>query len=513
MRKFIVLSILLLAFYDLSWGQKGYEIKVNFKGNTDSTFYLARYSFGQSYIIDSCKRVKNGVGVFKGKQPLDRGVYILANQSRERYFDFLINDNQKFSMKAEFPKMINTLRSPDSKENDDLFAYARFFTNKNEETQKIVAESKGKSKVDSIKFIKDFQVKTNDEIKKFDEEFMAKHKGTFAYDFLNLKNEKVPTNVPLAKNGRPDSVYQYYYYKNHYFEGVNFKDDRIIYTPFFADRIKRYFDVVIVQQPDTIIKELDKVFEKCTEGSLVYNTLLGHFTYKYETDKTMTYDKNGKTNTLEKVFVHLADKYITSGRAAGLYSDETVTKIKNRINIVRNLLPGARVADLYMIDTINARQVLKMGFDTAKTTPGATEIYSRNANKLLPLYTTLYAVKAKYTLLVFWSVDCGHCQAEIPKLNESLKQLKGKVDFKVYAVQTKEEFFDRWRKFIIDKKLDFINVFEPVHINNLTDRFDINRTPVIYLLDREKKIIVKNMSSEQAVEIIKNLESDENITN
>jgi thiol-disulfide isomerase/thioredoxin len=211
--------------------------------------------------------------------------------------------------------------------------------------------------------------------------------------------------------------------------------------------------------------------------------------------------------------VHLADKYITSGRAAGLYSDETVTKIKNRINIVRNLLPGARVADLYMIDTINARQVLKMGFDTAKTTPGATEIYSRNANKLLPLYTTLYAVKAKYTLLVFWSVDCGHCQAEIPKLNESLKQLKGKVDFKVYAVQTKEEFFDRWRKFIIDKKLDFINVFEPVHINNLTDRFDINRTPVIYLLDREKKIIVKNMSSEQAVEIIKNLESDENITN
>jgi thiol-disulfide isomerase/thioredoxin len=511
MKKFIPVLALLLFMSFLSQGQKAYEIKINFKDSKDTTLYLALYSFGQSYIVDSCKQVKNGVGVFKGAKALDKGVYVVANQSRQRYIDFLVNDNQKFTLKGEFPDLINTLRSPDNKENDDLFGYAKFFTAKNLEMQKVITDTRGNK--DSIRILTQRQTEINAELKKFDDEFMAKHKGTFAYDFLNLKNEKYAPNVPLARNGRPDSIYQYYYYKSHYFDGVDFKDDRIVRTPFFAERIKKYFDVVIVQHPDTVIQELDKIFARCIEGSFVYNTLIGHFTYKYETDKTMSFDKYGRTNTFEKVFVHLADRYIINGKASGVYSDETVAKIKARINIVRNLLPDAKVADLFMIDTVYGSKVLKMGFDTAKTNGGATELYTRNAKALQPLYKTLYEVKAKYTLLVFWSVDCGHCQKEIPRLNDSLKALKGKIDFKVYAVQTKEEFFERWKKFIVDNKLDFINVFEPVHINNLTERFDINRTPVIYILDKDKRIKVKGVASDQAVDILKNLENKENITN
>lgn len=504
MKKFTIILSLLIAFTLSSKAQKGYEIKVNFKNCKDTTLYLARYYFGQSVIVDSVKRVKNGVATIKGDLALEKGVYIIASQARERYFDFLINESQKVTLKADLADLINTLASPNSKENSDIFDYAKFYTLKNQETQKLVSETHGKA--DSIKIISDYQKTASAAIKKFDDDFMAKHKGTFVYDFLNLKNEKYPENVPLAKNGRPDSVYQYYYYKSHYFDGVNFKDDRIIFTPFFADRVKQYFDRTIVQQPDTVIQELDKMFAKCTEGSLVYNTLLSHFTYKYETDKSMSFDRSGHTNTFEKVFVHLADKYIISGKASGLYSDETVEKIKNRINIVRNLLPDAKVADLFMIDTIHGKEVLNMGFDTATSNQGASALYAKNSLKLQSLYKTLYSVNAKYTLLVFWSVDCGHCTTDIPKLNENLKALKGKVDVKVYAVQTKNEFYDRWRKFIVDKKLDFINVFEPVHINNLTEKFDINRTPVIYLLDQDKRIKGKNISPDQVVEIINNLE-------
>lgn len=513
MKKFIPIASFLAVVALSAQAQKGYEIRINFKGSKDTAFYLARYSFGQSYILDSVKHVKNGTGVIKGTEPLAKGIYIIANQARQRYIDFIVNEDQKITMKGEFPDLVHTLSSPDSKENNDVFEYARFFTNKNAATQKTLADIKGKSREDSARIVSQFQAATNAEIKKYDQDFMNKHKGTFVYDFLNLKNEKYPENVPLAKNGRPDSIYQYYYYKSHYFDGVNFKDDRIIYTPFFADRIKRYFDVVIVQHPDTVIQELDKIFSQCTPGSLVFNTLIAHFTYKYETDKTMSFDKSGKTNTFEKVFVHLADKYIITGLSDGVYSDETIVKIRNRINIVRNLLPGAKLADLYMIDTIHGREVMKMGFDTAKTTPGASEVYARNRQKIFPMYKTLYEIKAKYTLLVFWSVDCGHCQSEIPKLNQNLKEIKGKVDYKVFAVQTKDEFYERWRKFIIENKLDFINVFEPVHINNLTERFDINRTPVIYLLDKDKRIIGKNISADQLIDIIKNLENNDTFTN
>ncbi len=488
---------------------QGYEIKLQLKNNTDTTMYLARYYFGQSTIVDSCKHIKNGKAVFKGENKLDRGVYILANQARQRYIDFLVNNEQKFTITGSFPDLILTMHSPDSKENDDIFSYARFFTAKNTELQKNLGTLKDKSKADSTKQAAEFQKKTGDELMAYDAEFMAKHKGTFVYDFLNLKNEKYATEVPKASNGRPDSIYQYYYYKAHYFDGVDFKDERIIGTPFFKDRVTRYFETVIVQHPDTVIKELDKVLARCTPGNTVYNVLLGHFTYKYETDKSMSFDKAGKTNTFEKVFVHLADTYITNGKAGGVYNDETVEKIRARINIVRNLLPGAKVADLFMVDTAQGRTVLNMGFDTARTSKSATELYTRVAPKVIPLYKTLYSVNAKYTVLVFWSVDCGHCQKDIPKLNENLKEIKGKVDYKVYAVQTKDELFDKWKKFVADNKLDFINVFEPVHLNNLTERFDINRTPVIYLLDREKRIVGKNLSPDQLIEIIKNLESNQ----
>src|SRR6185369_8726538 len=97
------------------------------------------------------------------------------------------------------------------------------------------------------------------------------------------------------------------------------------------------------------------------------------------------------------------------------------------------------------------------------------------------------------------------------KLHKDLKEIKGKIDFKVFAVQTKEELYDTWKKFIIEKELtDFIHVFDPIHINNLKERFDIVGTPVIYLLDADKKIIGKKLVSEQTVDIIKMIEEINN---
>ncbi|MES2680714.1 MAG: TlpA disulfide reductase family protein [Bacteroidota bacterium] len=506
MKKFTVLLAVLALFPTVSNSQAGYDIKINLKGCKDTTIYLVKYIFDQQYMADTSLPVKNGNIVFKGKENLDKGMYALVSQGMVKYVDFFIDDSQRFTITGDISDLANTLRSS-SPENELMFSYAKFMSGKEAEYRKMVEQSRGKSKADSLAFMSQKQKALNDEVKKFNEAFMEKHKGTFVVDFLNLRTEKFAKEVPKASNGRPDSLYQYYYYKSHYLDGINFKDERIIRVPFFADRIKKYINEIIVQQPDTIIKELDRIFGKCNQGNLIYNSLLGHFTYKYEQNKVMSFDQNGKTTTFEKVFVHLADTYITNGKAKGVYDDETAAKIKERVDIIRNLLPESKVAELFMIDTTYGRKVLKMGFDTAKSSKSITDLYYKNVEKLTPLYKTLYQVEAKYTVLVFWAVDCDHCKKEVPKLHENLKELKGKVDVKVFAVQTKEELFDDWRKFLIENKLDFINVFDPVHLNNTKDRFDINSTPVIYLLDKDKKIKGKKLSADQTIEIIKNLES------
>lgn len=507
--------LLLLSFVFSGFlvsAQKGYHIKINFKNCQDSTLYLARYFYDQLPVIDSCKHIKNGKVEFKGDNTLDKGVYFLANQSRNSfYFQFIVGDNQNFNVSLDGSDIIQSLKCTDEKLNEQFFAYVNYMTTKNREVNKILDQTKGKSKADSAKFVNEKQKLMNEEIAKFDLEFIAKNKGNFVGDLMNLKAEKYPKDVPLASNGRPDSTFQYYYYRNHYFDGVNFKDDKILYTPFFADRLKRYFEQVIPQHPDTIIKELDRVLKQCTPGSTMFNTLIGQFTYKFETNKAMSFDVYGNCNTFEKVFVHLASNYIVNGLTNGYYSDETIGKLKERVNILKNLLPGAKVADFVAVDTADGKKVLTMGFDTAKTSASATLLYTKNYDKLQSMFKHLYDVKAKYTLLVFWAADCGHCQTEIPKLSEELKELKGKVDIKVFAVQTKEELYTTWKKFIIEKKLsDFINVFDPIHLNNLKETFDIQGTPVIYLLDAEKRIKGKKLASDQVVSIIKKLEEIEN---
>jgi thiol-disulfide isomerase/thioredoxin len=403
------------------------------------------------------------------------------------------------SITGEAAEPTAKLKVSGSKDNELFFSYLSYVASKNKEFGEVVAQTKGKSSADSAKFmqekISDFMAAA----KKYDAEFLVRSKGTFVYDFMNLKTEKEPTNIPKASNGRPDSLYSYYYYKNHYFDGVDFKDERIIRTPLFDDRVKNYFERVIVNHPDTVIREIDLMLGKCVPNSMIYNQLIGYFTYKYEQSKIIGFDK---------VFVHLADKYILPGKAKGVYTDETTAKIKERVDIMRNLLLDAKVADLYMIDTAMGGVVRKMGFDTASSSKSVTDLYYKNMDKLSSMYKTLYQIKSKYTILVFWAADCGHCQTEVPKLHENLKAIQGTVDFKVFAVQTKDELYQSWKKFIIEKKLtDFIHVFDPVHINNLKERFDIYSTPVIYILDKDKKIKAKRLGAEQVVDFLKYLET------
>jgi thiol-disulfide isomerase/thioredoxin len=505
MKKFTLLLSSVILFSISAQAQSGYDIKINFKGCKDTMVYLVQYQFDQQFISDTAKNVKNGNIRFKGTKDLAKGVYVLVSQEKVTYFQLIVNESQKFSITADVSDIPGTTKALGSKENEQFFSQSRFMAEKNKEFGQTMEKTKGMSKADSTKLISDKITSLNAEAKAFETSYMERTKGTYLYDILNLQKEKEPKEIPKASNGRPDSVYQYYWYKNHYFDGVDFKDERIIRTPYFADRLKRYFEKLIVVHPDTMIKEVDMVLAKCTEGNLVYNLLLGYFTYTAEQSKIMGFDK---------VFVHLANKYVITGKAKGVYTEETVAKIKERTEIMQNLLIDAKVSDLFMVDTVYGRQVQKMGFDTAKTSKSVTDLYYKNLEKLNPMFRSLYQVNAKYTVLVFWAADCGHCQTEIPKLNEGLKDIKGKIDFKVYAVQTKDELFDSWRKFIIEKKLnDFINVFDPIHLNNLKEKFDIYSTPVIYILDKDKRIKAKRLGADQVVDMLKmldNMEKDKN---
>ena len=160
-----------------------------------------------------------------------------------------------------------------------------------------------------------------------------------------------------------------------------------------------------------------------------------------------------------------------------------------------------------MIPVESHDKIAKMGFEKAKTSEEMTKIFYANAPEIEKTFLKLHSVKAKYTILVFWDVDCSHCQVEIPKLIELYHQLlKDNIDVKVFCVYTQQEF-DKYKKYVDEKKLDWINVYDGVHYNNLKDKYDIYSTPVIYILDKDKKIKAKRIDVDQIKTILTALNS------
>ena len=63
---------------------------------------------------------------------------------------------------------------------------------------------------------------------------------------------------------------------------MNFKANETMRNPFFFNKLKKYFETVIVQNPDSIVVELDRILEKTEKGSDLKKTILAHFINYYE---------------------------------------------------------------------------------------------------------------------------------------------------------------------------------------------------------------------------------------
>lgn len=68
--------------------------------------------------------------------------------------------------------------------------------------------------------------------------------------------------------------------------------------------------------------------------------------------------------------------------------------------------------------------------------------------------------------------------------------------FEIMAVNI-ESKREPWIKFIEEHKLNWINVSNADHWYNLKDTYDVYSTPVVYILDANKKIIAKRIGAEQ----------------
>jgi peroxiredoxin len=176
----------------------------------------------------------------------------------------------------------------------------------------------------------------------------------------------------------------------------------------------------------------------------------------------------------DAVYVHLVEDYYSKGLTPWVDSVQ-LFKITDRGRILKPLLIGKEARNIQLADT------------TLKT------------------MHSLYDIKNRYTILCFWDPDCGHCKKEVPKLADAYHKMKSEgIDVQVYAATIMSiEEMKKWTDFINEHHLDWINVGDPYRQNNFRFEWDIQSTPQLYVLDKNKKIIAKRIGAEQVEDFIR----------
>ena len=464
-----ILSSLLVLFACTGFAQN-YKVTLETPDYKEGTAFLIYYYGKNMNVQDSAEVNSRGIAVFQKNEKLLPGVYSIVFPGKNKFYDFLVDKEQQIEIKADTSDLIDKTVVTGSKENILFAKYQKVATEKGALLQKeLNAFNSSKTKKDSILHEANYN-RINGELNQYREEILKDHPGSMlATLFAGIKTDTKPM-IPYPKT-RADSIANYQHYKQHYWDGVTFMDDRIIRSPFFLPKLEKYFREVVSPAPDSTIKEADYLLLLARSSPEMYKFLLNWLTDEYINPKYMGQDA---------VFVHLFEKYHSKGLSNWL-NEKQLTTISNRAYMLMSNLIGEAAANLDLL------------------TPSGEK-------------APLYGVSSPYTVVIFWDPTCGHCQTELP-IMDSMYNAKWKKDgVKIYAVLTETKEKEKWTDFIKTHHLEnWINVYqseaqkkadEVAKRPSYKQLYDVIQTPTIFLLDADKRIIAKKLNLEQIDDMI-----------
>jgi thiol-disulfide isomerase/thioredoxin len=454
--------------------QDGYEIKVTLKPFKNQQIYLGHYSGKQFPVVDSARLNDRSEGVFRGKTQLGGGIYFIVYPTRDKFIEILIDKQQHFSVLADTANLPASKKFINSPDNDLFDRYQRYMNTKGKAIDSANAALKSPGKPADTVSLKNRLQTLNREITGYREQIMTKNPASLLSMLLHMMGE--PEIPPAAKHpgGKYDSTFAYQYFKNHYWDGINFWDERICRTPssLFEDRLDKYFNTLVAPAADSVIKELDWMLGYASVSKELTRFLLVKFITRYLNMKYMWEDA---------VFVHLFQKYFADKDYDWLTPQGKKIISDRGYSLMANIM-GNQAENVSLADTAG-------------------------------VIRNLYSDTSNYTLVCFWDPLCGHCKETLPVL-DSMYRAKWKAKgLKIYAI-AKEVGGTRkdWLDFIHAEKLEeWINVYYSrndekaridANIPSYSQLYDVQTFPTLFLLDKNKRIIAKKLSWQQADEIL-----------
>ena len=488
MRKILLFSLLLCTVSPL-FAQDKRHMEFRIPGTAKDTIYLANYFGNKLYYTDTSVADSKGTVVFQRAKGYKTGVYAVVIPG-PKYFEIIVNEPE-ILIETDTIDLSGHLVVKKSKENQVFLDYVRYLNEQRkqaDEVNKKVLATEDKIALGALRE----KLKGFDKIiKDYQQDLVAKNPNTFVGTIVKMSI--APDQVDVKKpDGTTDSSLTYYYYRAHYWDNVDLGDERNLRTPVFQNKFDEYMGKVVPQVPDTINVLADELVRRMDHGDDLFKFAVHNITYKYETSDIMGMDA---------VFVHMAQKYYcpldgTAGRATWMPKDK-LDKLCERAKKEAPLIIGAKAKDIILTDSTETKWI------------------------------DMYKMPQEWLLVVFWDPHCGHCKKAIPDLYTQYLTKLRPLNVEVFSVAkaTDSTLFADWKTFIRENKMDWTNVALTWHVYNdakknpgkyipslttieslnYAEAWDVFSTPKIFLLDSERRIVGKQLTPDQMVDLIANL--------
>ncbi|MEG0517889.1 MAG: redoxin domain-containing protein [Bacteroidales bacterium] len=185
----------------------------------------------------------------------------------------------------------------------------------------------------------------------------------------------------------------------------------------------------------------------------------------------------------EGIAVHIAQEWFLNGKLEWP-NKEGLFMLQMFVNTNKHSLIGMQAPNLKLVDTLG-------------------KIISLNS------------LEGDYTILYFYTDDCHTCKVETPKLVDFVNEYKGGI-LTIYAVYTQANI-ENWKTYInkefvlYNPFVNWVNVYDPLFESGFHMLYNVLSTPQMFLLDKDKKIIGRNLKTDSLMELLqaKNKEADD----
>ena len=450
----ILLTIIILQAFAVS--ARAYCIKLEIQGLSDQYVYLAQYHGFYINTLDSVK-CKNGIAEFKGKDNLQQGIYYIYIYTKEKdrwtrgekLFDFHFANNKKpliLSSDIEDPlNHLNIHGDETSKSFNEAQKKILMYRTKLEENSIYLKYGINSGK-DSLVLKKEIDSINSQYLDFLQSEMKKQKKGDFLY------------NLYMMTFGAQWSDYNP-------ITDLDFSNPDMLNTPEYSFRrfIEKYCEKNIDAYADNIMiamanaEHIVLLTDPQSEfRKQILDYLVIHYLYPYSQDLR-----------LEHIACHLFDEYYKE--KPWWMTDYDYSVLKWRYDITKYNVIGMQGKNIVLPD--------QNGIDRS-----------------------LYGLKSKYKILVFWDSECEVCIEKVSHIQADYNELKS-MGAEVFAVYTEAEY-DQWKQYIADNDLNWINVSDTEGVGTYDYDYGTYKTPRLYLLDENNIIIAKDFDSAKIIETI-----------